>query len=175
VAAPLVVNVAELFRAPGTVKDFSASVETRQLEFGDARVDEAGDTVEVRVRLESASEGIVVTGTAGARWRDTCRRCLARVSETTVVELDDVFVHDSADPEAWRIVEAQIDLAPMVREAVLLALPTAPLCRADCPGLCPECGADLAEGRCECLPADSDDRWDALEALRGRLPDDSPG
>lgn len=186
-AAPLVVNVAELFRAPGTVKEFTASVDARAFDFDDERIDTDGDNADndgnaentagpvvvVRVRLEAASEGIVVGGTAAAAWHDQCRRCLAPVGETLTVVLEELFVHESSDPEAWRIVESQIDLAPMVREAILLALPSAPLCRPDCPGLCATCGADRSEGPCRCRPEAGDDRWGALDALRGRLPDES--
>ena len=60
----------------------------------------------------------------------------------------------------------QIDLAPMVREEVLLAVPDGPLCRPDCPGLCPICGADLAEGPCGCDTTERDERWAVLDQLR---------
>ena len=179
----MVVNVAELFRAPGTFKELSVETDAHGFSFDDPRV--CDDPVAVRVRLESASDGIVVKGTAEARWADQCRRCLCPVGGSIVVEIDDVFLHDrpgravagvavaATDPEAWRVTEDRIDLAPMVREAVLLALPGAPVCRADCPGLCPDCGADLSEGPCPCRPAPADERWSALDTLRGRLPDDA--
>ncbi len=56
----------------------------------------------------------------------------------------------TVDPEAFPIERGQLDLAPMVREEVLLGVPDAPLCRDDCAGICPECGADLAAGPCGC-------------------------
>lgn len=169
-AARLVVNVAELFRALGTVKDFSAVADADDLAFDDDRMAER--PVTVRLRLESASEGIVATGVAEAQWNDLCRRCLRPVGGLISAEIDDVFLHESTDPDAWLITEAHIDLAPMVREALLLGLPGAPLCRPDCPGLCATCGADLADGSCGCTPAEADDRWSALDALRGRLSDE---
>ena len=60
-----------------------------------------------------------------------------------------------------------MDLLPLARDAVLLNLPLAPVCRPDCAGLCPTCGADLNEGPCLCLPVSSNGRWAALDALRG--------
>ena len=54
----------------------------------------------------------------------------------------------------------------MVREDVLLGVPDAPLCRADCPGLCPVCGADLADGPCDCDTTVRDERWAVLDQLR---------
>jgi uncharacterized protein len=71
-----------------------------------------------------------------------------------------------ASGEHFPIVNGQIDLGPMVREEVLLAIPDAPLCRPDCPGLCPSCGAELADGPCGCDPVVRDERWAVLDQLR---------
>ncbi len=59
----------------------------------------------------------------------------------------------------------QVDLELVSREAILLDLPLAPLCREDCAGLCPTCGIDLNEGACDCAPSTADPRWSALDAL----------
>jgi uncharacterized protein len=69
----------------------------------------------------------------------------------------DVFV---LDPGA-----RSLDLRPAVREEWLLAVPAFSVCREDCKGLCPKCGADLNEGPCDCPPS-TDARWDALKAAR---------
>jgi len=82
---------------------------------------------------------------------------------TTVEEL---FVSDPEEWETYPIHGDHIDLEPMAREAVVLGLPLAPLCRPDCKGLCPSCGADLNQGPCGCPPAAADPRWAALDALR---------
>ena len=63
------------------------------------------------------------------------------------------------------IENGQLDLGPMVRENVLLGAPDAPLCRDDCPGLCPICGTDLQLGPCDCDRTERDDRWAALDQL----------
>jgi uncharacterized protein len=57
-----------------------------------------------------------------------------------------------------------LDLAPVVRDACILDLPLAPLCRADCAGLCPECGVNRNLEQCAC-DAPTDPRWDSLRAL----------
>jgi uncharacterized protein len=75
------------------------------------------------------------------------------------------------DPDAFPIVGDQIDLEPMVRENLLLDAPIAPVCRADCAGLCPTCGIDLNLGTCDCLTTVTDPRWDALSQLKANLPD----
>jgi uncharacterized protein len=98
-----------------------------------------------------------------------CRRCLKPVT----VEIDDgprlLFTEDDEndDPSAVAIPAraGELDLGEIIREALILAVPEFPLCREDCRGLCPRCGADLNDGPCGCRPA-PDPRWAALEALR---------
>ena len=60
----------------------------------------------------------------------------------------------------------RIDLDEIVREQILLALPTRQLCAEDCKGLCPSCGANLNEKACGCEQQQTDPRWSALEALK---------
>lgn len=63
----------------------------------------------------------------------------------------------------------ELDTAPLVAEQVQLELPARPLCRPDCAGLCPRCGANLNEGPCGCAPDDGDPRWAALAGLMTKL------
>lgn len=60
----------------------------------------------------------------------------------------------------------EIDLSPLVREELLLALPTRPLCRDDCSGLCPHCGANRNVGACGCRDEWADPRLEPLRALK---------
>jgi uncharacterized protein len=87
--------------------------------------------------------------------RGSCRRCLTDF----VYSLDaDVEVLFSADPEAaddpsvypLTAPVTRVDVRPAVREEVALAVSAYPLCREDCAGLCPRCGADLNAGPCRC-------------------------
>jgi uncharacterized protein len=71
------------------------------------------------------------------------------------------------DEETYELSGEHLDLAPLVRDALLLSLPLAPLCGPDCPGLCPSCGADLSVGTCGCPQTAADKRWAALDVLRG--------
>ena len=167
-ASPLVVNVVDLLRSPGSTKDVEVSVEPDDLGFGDARI--VDEPVSVAVRLEALSSGISVSGHVGATWAGECRRCLVPVRERLDVAVEELYQRTLEDPDAYPIANDQIDLVPMVRENVLVALPVGPLCRPDCPGMCPHCGADLAEGPCGCSVPSGDPRWAALDALRS--PDD---
>ena len=126
----------------------------------------AGAGVVVEVMLESVKEGILATGTVAAPWTGPCRRCLKPVAGDARAAVAELFEERATEGESYPLVHDQVDLEPLAREAVLLELPQAPLCRDDCRGLCATCGADLNEGPCGCVPDDRDPRWAALDALR---------
>jgi uncharacterized protein len=160
----LVVNVADLLRAPGTARDVRADLALVELDVRDTRF--SGEAVDVALHLVSLSNGIVVRGHLRTRWHGACRRCLAPVADTMDVAVDELYQVVVTDPDAFPIVDEQIDLAPMVRETLLLDVPDAPLCRADCAGLCPVCGTDRNLVSCTCVVEVRDERWAALHALR---------
>jgi len=132
-----------------------------------------GAAVELDVRLESVTEGVYVSGTARAPLAGECVRCLDPLTDEIAVELGELFAYPDSvtdettdEDELPRVVEETVDTQQTVRDAIVLALPLAPLCRPDCPGLCADCGekwADLPPGHGhETL----DPRW---AALRERL------
>ena len=144
---------------------------------GLARVPEGSD-VDLDLRLESVVEGVLVSGTVRARVDAECARCLEPVSWDEIADIQELFVYPPQDARGHRVdVEAGdeedappvieddlIDLEATVRDAVVLRLPIAPLCREDCPGLCVECGALLASDPGHRHEV-QDPRWAALEAL----------
>ena len=180
-SSTLVVNVLDLLRRAGSEKSVSLVVRAIDFDFADSRIDNASD-VTVNIDLESSTTGIVAHGQASVRWQSACRRCLRTVAGTVSADIDEVFSRevpkhrresDDSLPvtDAEPLVGDQIDFTLPVREAVLLAVPDAPLCRTDCPGLCPQCGADRATTKCSCVAFVRDERWAALDALRGTLDD----
>lgn len=169
-AKPLIVNVVELLRSHGTTKDVVVSIAVSDFEFQDSRV--VDEPVGINLHLESMSNGVSVAGAATARWHGECRRCLAPLSQLMIVDLAELYQQIPEDPEAYAIVNDQLNLLPMVRENILLAIPLGPLCSEDCPGFCPQCGSDLSETRCACDGTVADPRWSALENLKGLLPDE---
>jgi len=100
-----------------------------------------------------------------------CSRCLedttAHVNDETHVIFAELGNEEIDDPDVFRIdpKDRELDLRPMIREEWLLAAPTFALCRGDCKGLCPRCGADLNAGPHDCGHDESDPRWDALRKL----------
>jgi uncharacterized protein len=103
----------------------------------------------------------------------SCRRCLVNLSAPVREDVHFIFAEtddaEAEDPDVFALPAGarQIDLRPAIREQWLLSAPTFALCREDCKGLCPRCGADLNVGACSCEP-DVDSRWDALRKLRGQ-------
>jgi uncharacterized protein len=127
-----------------------------------------GSDVELDLRLESVVEGVLVSGTARVRVEGECVRCLDPLTSHEVVRVQELYYYpdqSTDDAEAGRIQGDLIDLGPLVRDAVVLGLPFRPVCRDDCPGLCAQCGARLADDPDHRHEQD-DPRWAALAALR---------
>ena len=131
-----------------------------------------GAGVDLDLRLESVSEGVLVTGTVHAPTRGECARCLTPISGEIEIELTELFAYpDSATEstteadEVGLVVDDTVDLEQPIVDAVGLALPFAPVCSEDCPGLCPECGVALASAGPEHRHDLIDPRWAKLAAL----------
>jgi uncharacterized protein len=162
----LALNVVELLRRPATRRTLHSTVEARGLTLGgDAWVPD-GAPIDVDLVVESLTGGVTVSGTLRTTWAGTCRRCLGPAGGTVEVEVHELYQAHPTSEEAFAFDGEHIDLEPMVRELILMELPLAPLCRDDCAGLCPTCGADRNAGPCGCVADDRDPRWAALDALR---------
>jgi len=121
------------------------------------------------VTLTPFEGGIDVEGTVSAPWVGTCRRCAEPVTGEVHVAVRERFADaplaGPSDEDLYPITDDTLDLGPLVRDALVLELPLAPLCREDCAGLCPQCGANRNEGACGCV-APRDPRWANLDVLR---------
>lgn len=166
--SPLVLSAVEVLRRPGAERRISA---TCDLGLDDPRIPvDAEATVELR--LDTLTDGVVVDGVVSVPWTGTCRRCLGPAEGVLHADVHELYQPvPTTDPDAFEIDGDYLDLRPMVREVILLDAPQNPLCRADCRGLCPTCGADRNVAACDCTPLAADDRWAALAKLRGVLPD----
>lgn len=130
-----------------------------------------GAEVEADVVLESVVGGLSVAGTVRAPWAGTCRRCLEPAGGMVVVPVREHFTEDGDGEETYPLHDGEVDLEPMVHDAVLLELPLAPLCHQGCLGLCAQCGANRNLEPCPC-PTPRDERWAALDALRSTEPEE---
>jgi len=171
--SPWVISTRELGRRPGTMRTYQRTVPA-PAGFGlDVIGIPEGAPIELNLRLESASEGVFVSGTAHADLVGECSRCLEPIADEVTAPLGELFAYPGSatvattdSDEVSRVVDDYIDTEQMVRDVVLLGLPLAPLCQEDCRGLCPECGERWAELAPDHSHETLDARW---AALRGRL------
>jgi len=151
-----------------------------------------GADVALDVRFEAVSEGVLATGTATAPLAGECARCLAPLTSSVTASFQELYLytdkhdkyhekhdkhekhdrhqehheHEEQDDEERYLDGDLLDLEPVLRDAVVLALPMSPLCQEDCPGLCVECGVPLADaGPGHGHDEAPDPRWAALEQL----------
>jgi uncharacterized protein len=126
-----------------------------------------GSDLELDLRLESVVDGVLVSGTVRASVTGECVRCLDPLERRLETEFQELYAYSAEDAgEDDLLLEGDLlDLEPVLRDAVVLALPLQPVCGEDCPGLCPECGARLAADP-EHHHDVVDPRWAALMGLR---------
>ncbi len=130
------------------------------------------------VRLTRTNRGLLVDGHLATAIEQECSRCLREFEYPVEIELEEealpsidiatgLPVDTSAEPDVMRLTDHhELELEPVVREAIQLAEPMAPLCRDDCPGLCPVCGEELGSGPHEHPDEPIDPRLEALRAFR---------
>jgi len=161
------VNVAELLRRPASRLHVQERIPVEGVAVIDTRIPD-GTFVEVDLELESMTDGIVATGHVRAPWEGECRRCLERAEGDLDVAVRELFQDPSraVDEDAFALEGEQVDLVPLVRDALMLELPLAPVCRPDCAGLCPTCGVDLNQEPEGHHHEQLDPRWAALGDLR---------
>jgi uncharacterized protein len=167
--APLVVDTRDLGRRPGSIKRLSRTLPAPAGLGVDVIGVPEGSDLELELRLESVVEGVLVSGDVRAHLEGECSRCLDPVASSQEASFQELFLYpdqDLDDAEALRLEGDLLDLEPVVRDAVVLALPFQPVCRPDCPGLCAECGAHLADHPGH-RHEQSDPRWDALKTALG--------
>jgi uncharacterized protein len=148
--SPFVFDTRELGRRPGSMREYRRSVPAPAGLGQDVIGVPEGAPLAVDIRLESVTEGVLVTGTVGAPVTGECGRCLDPISDELTVELCELFAYPDSTTdsttdadEVLRVDAERIDIEPVVRDAVVLSLPWTPLCRPDCAGLCPTCGQKL--------------------------------
>jgi uncharacterized protein len=162
--SPFRISVADLLRRPGAQAAVQVVAPLAGLGGPGAEID-ADAPVGVDVTLERVSEGIVVRGTVRARWHAACSRCLVPLGGDVAVHVDELFERHPLAGETYLLDDDVIDAEPLVRDAVVLELPIAPVCRPDCAGLCASCGADRNVAPCDCGTVEPDPRWAALRSL----------
>lgn len=166
---PLSVDVSELLRIPGSSIAVRSTSPAEGFALVLAEVDEGSD-LQIDLLLEALVDGVHVSGSVEAAVTLRCRRCLREIHERRRVDVDELASYPGEErDDAYPIAERRIDLGPMMRDVVVGQLPTDPLCRTDCRGLCPVCGRDRNEADCGHDDGPQDVRWGPLAELRDRL------
>lgn len=179
--APFVVNVARLGRRPGALMPLHEQRISPTRIGLDLVAIPADGAVELDLRVESVSEGVLVTGVVSASTAGECARCLQPLTGEIEVELTELFAYPDSttdattdEDEMGRVVDDAVDLEQAIVDAVGLALPLSPLCDPDCPGLCPDCGEALATAEPGHHHGKIDPRWAKLAGMLEPQDDSAP-
>ncbi|MCE0486611.1 YceD family protein [Ornithinimicrobium sediminis] len=183
IEGPWVFDTRELVRRPGTMRALTRVVEAPEVIGTDVIAIPPGRPVEVELRMESVVEGVLATGSVRSSASGVCVRCLEDLDVRVDVGFQELFAYpdraahhqqvaaDEEQDEQHTLDHDLMDLEEVLRDAVVTALPFQPVCRDDCPGLCSECGARLADDPDHHHDV-IDPRWSALADLAAAPTDD---
>lgn len=171
--SPLVLNISRLGRRPGSMLTVTETVPSPSRIGLDLIAIDEGAPLDLDLRIESVSEGVLVTGTVSAPTSGECARCLTPVTGDVEIELTELFAYPDSttdettdEDEMGRVRQVggadSVDLEQPIIDAVGLALPFAPLCGPDCEGLCPQCGVQMATAEPGHGHEQIDPRWAKL-------------
>ena len=177
--SPLVINISRLGRRPGSMMTFSETVPSPSRIGLDLIGVDGGALLKLDLRIESVSEGVLVTGTVSAPTSGECARCLTPITGEVEIDLTELFAYPySATDETTESDEIgrvgssgqpdTVDLEQPIIDAIGLALPFSPLCGPDCAGLCPQCGVPLATAEPGHHHDQIDPRWAKLAGMLDR-------
>ncbi|MEU1982394.1 DUF177 domain-containing protein [Nocardia sp. NPDC019395] len=175
--AGFVLDIRSLGRAPGSMRELRRTVTTSERLGLDLIGVPTGSEVDMDLRLQSVSEGVLVTGTLSAPLSGECSRCLESFTDTVDLSLTELFAYPDSttdrtaeDDEVYRMADDLIDLEPLVVDQLGLELPLQPLCSPDCAGLCPDCGVRMAIAGSDHGHEILDPRWAGLAKFASGSP-----
>jgi len=167
----------ELEKLQGGKGGFAHVYQPDELNPVDERVN-LSQAAEVSGSLRRTGDGVFVTGHIETRAQLECDRCLKPIELPVSADFALEYI-TGADYESSSVAALSeeelsvsvfdgdsIDVDEIVKEQILLAVPSRTLCREDCKGICPECGIDLNTGQCNCAAEEVDPRWAALQSFK---------
>ena len=165
IKTPYTVEVYDLMHRPGEMRERVLDVTVPE-GFGNVMIGvERGAQLHVETRMESLHDGILVSADVDTIAVGECGRCLNAVQQPVQVEIQELFAYSRDQAFEYEVQDDHVDLEPVIRDAVVLALPFQPVCQEDCLGLCPQCGVRLLDDPGHEHEAEVDPRWAALAGL----------
>ncbi|MEN9736817.1 MAG: hypothetical protein RJA26_50 [Actinomycetota bacterium] len=156
------VQVHDLMHRPGNMRSVELDVTLNEVMGDGAMTIPSGAVIETDLKLESVHEGILATGEVFATAVGECSRCLDELKTPVEVDFQELFAYSGTEEDDFTVSDEQIDLEPVIRDAIVLSLPFQPVCSEDCLGLCPDCGLKLAENPDHVHDQRVDSRWTEL-------------
>lgn len=186
---PFRFNAHDLPRRAGEMREYSIDIPAPERIGIDVIAVLAGEEIHLDMRLESVTQGVLVSGQLSAIADGECMRCLEPLDFDIERRIQELYryapekAHTKAERKRVREEEDDLDLeeelmmdgdfidleAP-IRDAIVLSLPINPLCTPDCPGLCPECGVKWTNLPAEHAHTARDARWSGLAGLLSQEP-----
>lgn len=165
----LVIDTRTLGRRPGSMMPYEDTVPSPSRIGLEMIAIEPGTPIDLDLRLEAVSEGILVSGTVHSTVTGECTRCLESFRDDLTIEPQELYAYPDSltaetteDDEIRQVERDRIDLEPMLIDAAAAVLPFQPVCSPDCTGLCSECGIRLAIAEPGHRHDTMDPRWAAL-------------
>ncbi|WP_299574660.1 DUF177 domain-containing protein [uncultured Williamsia sp.] len=178
--SPFVLDIRSLGRRAGTMTQVHRTVSSDHPIGLDLIGIPAESDIDLDLKLEAVTEGVLVTGTVSGETAGQCARCLEPLGDTVTVFLTELYAYPDSTTDqtsdaddVHRIDDDHIDLEQAVIDAIALDLPMTPLCRPDCAGLCSECGVRLDAAGPDHGHEVIDPRWAALKDI-ATTADDGP-
>ena len=164
--SPFKVNLHELPRRAGEHKSYSLNFPAPEAIGNPLLEIPAGEFLEISFEAESVADGVLISGSVRSHAKGECGRCLEKISEDIDQKFQELFFYESRieenDDDLFVMDGDFADIESPIRDAVVLAMPINPLCKADCKGLCSECGEKLELLEPGHMHEKIDPRWSGL-------------
>ena len=164
--SPFKVNLHELPRRVGEHKSYSLNFPAPEAIGNPLLEIPAGESLEISFEAESVADGVLISGSVRSHAKGECGRCLEKISEDINQKFQELFFYENrieeSDDDLFVMDGDFADIETPIRDAVVLAMPINPLCKADCKGLCSECGEKLELLEPGHMHEKIDPRWSGL-------------
>lgn len=170
----LIVSIQPDLVEPASVRPLEGTLDIDSYHVGSMDIHVSGG-IQYKLLLTNTGEGILLTGIASCTASTPCARCLEPAALEVEGEVEGYYLIEEAsgvdgyEDDEFEVMkpDGTFDIAPAIVAALVHATPFIVLCKEDCAGLCPQCGANLNEGPCACDADDDVDPLNPFAVLKG--------